>query len=1461
MATTDVKLVVEAQARGVEGIQALAAQVRALAKDGGDAAPEFNRLAGELDRIADQSKAVLGLKQLETEIASLTAAQIKSAEIAQGTKAEYDREAVGAAVLATAHRAAAQAVDVAKLAHREAKDELANYRLKTTEAAQADKDHAGTVREKQIAIQKLKEALDAAKDAQRAAKESATGAAEVESIAGAAYAKSAAALAKAEVALRARTAALTDSRSAAAGAAVEVGDLAAAETRLSTELATAQLAIERQQAAVREMRNLDVQAVLAADRLGDALQRNATAYNEDTRAALAAAEAQAKLVAGQKAAAESALQFVLAEERVAKEAAAASAALDAIGAAARKLNADAQYVREFAAALDAADAKAKKAAEDLAALAAASAAASKGLQDAFGAAGVRSIAAIQAEINQTRQAVGLLERSFQAGAIGAYDLSRAVGSAEARMQTLRAEMMQLPAAVGVLERMNTAVLGLVNRFGALGAAVATVGFAVKPILDATLQLDSMRRVLTTVYGSFAEAGRQIEFVRKVAEASGLDVGKAGDAYTRFAASAKASGIETALVQKVFSATAQAAGNLGLSSDKTTHILDALGQMANKGTVSMEELRQQLGDSLPGALSLLAKGLGITEAQLVKIVTAGDLLTSEALGPLAEAMLTLGAPGGRVEGLRAAMERLGNQFTLAYQKIADTTFYKALTGLIDGLAKNFDAVTTAVKLLIEVLVVGKIVTATTNFLGLRAATLGVAGAMTVATTATGAQVVAAEASAVAAVAQAGALTRAGLAVGILGRGLLALVGGPIGALAALGLAAYEMGPAVGRLAAEFLGFRDRSAEVGKALDAAAESARKNALARDAEAGSIVRIKVLYAEQAQTLAVSTAAAEKQAKAVKDLGDAAIHTAELSGEEAAKLAAVTRARENDAVALSVVAAGKRAEADATEKLIAAEQKSIEGKGVLSAAMQAELAGLRDKLDLVGNLTAAETARLGELVKVEAEAKKGIVATQEQIRLGKEKLEGQRAASAEADAAVVKERALVESARLAAEAFKDTATSLGALKVEYVAALAREEDLRQGVELGVISQKKYWEAQDATARVLGRVHLATNDAVAAQERLIVQQREASALRQQDIALARVKIETDLKIADLTGQYSDKLNAQIRLKGLDLQAVQEGISALDKQAAALREEARLKADVLKVTDDNYAAKKREIDALNSSAASVANTAKIEQERLRMLVIEQGILNGTLYKGAQGFNALSDAAQSAENAALRYGSALRQTTYDAEKFALAADGARLAMLVGNGQTYTPGPGGGDGSGQSYYLNGKQYTPTVAAASNIAGLAATATATAKEAGRLNEYVQNNRAFNGAPILTTGVSPSFVEEQRNVVRAAAQEASGKYQAAQQALDLALRADKATRATDAQALQKTQGEAAQARAYGVTPADIVQAKSALTNAQNTTHSVTITLPGGRTGSVNVASALDGAELARLLAQLGQDQTRTGP
>jgi tape measure domain-containing protein len=51
---------------------------------------------------------------------------------------------------------------------------------------------------------------------------------------------------------------------------------------------------------------------------------------------------------------------------------------------------------------------------------------------------------------------------------------------------------------------------------------------------------------------------------------------------------------------------------------------AIQQMSGKGVISMEELRQQLGEAVPTAMQAMADAAGVTMAQLTKQISTGTV---------------------------------------------------------------------------------------------------------------------------------------------------------------------------------------------------------------------------------------------------------------------------------------------------------------------------------------------------------------------------------------------------------------------------------------------------------------------------------------------------------------------------------------------------------------------------------------------------------------------------------------------------------------------------------------------------------------------------------------------------------------------------------------------------------------------------------------------------------------------
>ena len=121
---------------------------------------------------------------------------------------------------------------------------------------------------------------------------------------------------------------------------------------------------------------------------------------------------------------------------------------------------------------------------------------------------------------------------------------------------------------------------------------------------------------------------------------GADVIKTGEAWLGFQAAIKGTAVEGELGREVFEAVATSMAKAGKSSAETSNALVALQQIAGKGTVSMEELRGQLGEALPGALQAAAKGMGLTTQQLIQMVENGQVAAQDLFPALAKRLLAV-----------------------------------------------------------------------------------------------------------------------------------------------------------------------------------------------------------------------------------------------------------------------------------------------------------------------------------------------------------------------------------------------------------------------------------------------------------------------------------------------------------------------------------------------------------------------------------------------------------------------------------------------------------------------------------------------------------------------------------------------------------------------------------------------------------------------------------------------------
>ena len=231
---------------------------------------------------------------------------------------------------------------------------------------------------------------------------------------------------------------------------------------------------------------------------------------------------------------------------------------------------------------------------------------------------------------------------------------------------------------------NSALIeSLSNAFRALAAAVV-----VKEFIDANVELEKFERAMVLLKGSTEGAATEFEYVRELSRRLGLELFTTADAYTSLTAATKGTLLQGQATRDIFEAVSIAMSSLGKSSADTQGALLAISQIVSKGNVSLEELRGQLGERLPGAFQLAANAMGMSTSELDKFVSSGNL-TAEVFLPkfAAELKKTFGDVRD-MEGFTASLNRMKNALDEAYITIGES-------GAFDALTKGVEVATAAV----------------------------------------------------------------------------------------------------------------------------------------------------------------------------------------------------------------------------------------------------------------------------------------------------------------------------------------------------------------------------------------------------------------------------------------------------------------------------------------------------------------------------------------------------------------------------------------------------------------------------------------------------------------------------------------------------------------------------------------------------------------------------------------------
>ena len=182
--------------------------------------------------------------------------------------------------------------------------------------------------------------------------------------------------------------------------------------------------------------------------------------------------------------------------------------------------------------------------------------------------------------------------------------------------------------------------------------------------DVTRRFETLEKTINFLSGGTKAGAEQMAFLRSEIERTSSANEPTLLSYKKLAASTRGTSMEGKQTDEMTSSLMQAARVFGLSGDELEGSILAISQIAGKGTVSMEELRGQLAERIPGAFQIAARSMNLTEQELYKLIATGQLASVDFLPKLSRQLAaeTAGGVAGASNSASAALTRLQNSMT-------------------------------------------------------------------------------------------------------------------------------------------------------------------------------------------------------------------------------------------------------------------------------------------------------------------------------------------------------------------------------------------------------------------------------------------------------------------------------------------------------------------------------------------------------------------------------------------------------------------------------------------------------------------------------------------------------------------------------------------------------------------------------------------------------------------------------
>ena len=204
-------------------------------------------------------------------------------------------------------------------------------------------------------------------------------------------------------------------------------------------------------------------------------------------------------------------------------------------------------------------------------------------------------------------------------------------------------------------------LPLAPIIGGIGAAVSMVAPHVAKLMDGIQRVEVLQRRFTFLGGSKAGGEAEFKYAKDIANKMNVPSEVAANSYSQLAIAAKDSKMEGQGVRDLFEGITASLSALGINGHDASLVFMAYTQILAKGKLSMEELRQQLGEKFPPAMGVFAKAMGMSVPEMTALISSGGVLSHDILPKVAKVLNQDygNSAASQAGGLVVALNKLGN----------------------------------------------------------------------------------------------------------------------------------------------------------------------------------------------------------------------------------------------------------------------------------------------------------------------------------------------------------------------------------------------------------------------------------------------------------------------------------------------------------------------------------------------------------------------------------------------------------------------------------------------------------------------------------------------------------------------------------------------------------------------------------------------------------------------------------